>query len=195
MTEHELTRSRGAGELVTGVAMQLDRSIGKYTLTDSFVGRDQTIHHKKVKSMNDVSVKWPHKTPILIDPAKKKGIVFCLAAVAVVTVFVLKSEDVIKHFVTAHNRDVLRPQMTQLAAQGKPEAVAWMVMNDSAFRSDTHFEALKAAAETGDPQSMFIYGQVLKYQKNEQGAHDYIVRAAAEGYPDAVLAQSKDALR
>lgn len=145
--------------------------------------------------MTTLSAKWAHKTPVLIDPSKKKGIFVFLALVAVAAVFALKGDDVISHFVTAHNRDVLRPQMAQLAAQGKPEAVAWMVMNDPAFRSDTHFDALKAAAETGNPQSMFLYAQVLKYQKNEQGAHDYIVRAAAEGYPDAVLAQSKDALR
>ncbi|MGP5477566.1 hypothetical protein [Pseudomonas helleri] len=145
--------------------------------------------------MTTLSAKWPHKTPVLIDPSKKKGIFVFLSLAAVVTVFTLKGDDIISHFVAAHNRDILLPQMAQLAARGKPEAVAWMVMNDPAFRSDMHFDALKAAAETGNPQSMYLYAQILKYQKNEQGAHDYIVRAAAEGYPDAVLALSKDALR
>lgn len=145
--------------------------------------------------MTALSNKWPHKTPVLIDPAKKRGIFVFLVLIAVAVVFALKGDDIISHFVNAHNREVLRPQMAQLAVQGKPEAVTWMVLNDPAFRSDTNFNSLKAAAETGNPQSMFLYAQVLKYQKNEKGAHDYIVRAAAEGYPDAVLELSKDALR
>jgi TPR repeat protein len=145
--------------------------------------------------MTALSTKWPHKTPILIDPSKKTGIFVLLTAAAVAAVFAFKGNDIVSHFVTAHNQEVLRPQMAHLAAEGKPEAVAWMVRNDPAFRSDMHFEALKAAAEKGNPQSMFLYAQVLKYQKNQQGADEYIARAAAEGYPDAVLTQSKDALK
>lgn len=145
--------------------------------------------------MTALSSQWPHKTPILIDPKKKKGIVVCLVLLAVAAVFALKGEDVISHFVTSYNRDVMRPEMAKLAAQGKPEAVVWMMMNDSALSSDSHFEALKVAADRGNPHSMYLYAQVLKYQKDEKSAHDYIVRAAAEGYPDAVLAQSEGALR
>jgi hypothetical protein len=142
--------------------------------------------------MTTLSTKWPHKAPVLIDPSKKKGIFIFLVMVAVTVVFVFKGADIVDHFVTAHNRDVLRPQMAKLAAQGKPEAVAWMVINDPTFRADGNFDSLKAAAETGNPQSMFLYAQVLKYQKDEQGAYGYIIRAAAEGYPEAVLAQLKD---
>jgi hypothetical protein len=145
--------------------------------------------------MTKLSVEWPHKTPVLIDPSKRKGIFVCLALIMATVVFALKLDDIISHFVTSHNREVLRPQMAQLAAQGKPEAVAWMVLNDPDFRSDTNFNALKAAAETGSPQSMFLYAQIMQYQKNEKSAQDYLARAAAEGYPDAVLAQSKDAVR
>ncbi|RMR16838.1 hypothetical protein ALP90_200075 [Pseudomonas amygdali pv. ulmi] len=145
--------------------------------------------------MSAVSAQWPHKKPILIDPSKKKGIAVFLVLIAVLTVFTLKGDDMIKYYVDSHNRDVLHPQMAQLAAQGKSDAVVWMMLNDPAFRSDSNFEILKAAAETGNPQSMFLYSNVLKYQKNEQGAAEYMARAAAEGYPDAVLALSKDALR
>nr|WP_228857492.1 hypothetical protein [Pseudomonas syringae]QOQ33545.1 hypothetical protein [Pseudomonas syringae pv. actinidiae] len=145
--------------------------------------------------MSSVSTQWPHKKPILINPSQKKGIAVFLVLIAVFTVFTLKGDDIIKYYVDSHNRDVLHPQMAQLAAQGKPEAVAWMMLNDPAFRSDSNYEILKAAAETGSPKSMFLYANVLKYQKNEQGAAEYMARAAAEGYPDAVLSLSKDALR
>lgn len=81
--------------------------------------------------------------------------------------------------------------MAQLAAQGKPEAVAWMVMHDGIYGSDTQLQTLKVAAETGSPRSMYVYGLALRLQKYEQGALEYIRRAAAEGYPDAVLERSK----
>jgi hypothetical protein len=34
---------------------------------------------------------------------------------------------------------------------------------------------------------MYLYSSVLKFQKDEDGAKTFIERAAAEGYPAAVL--------
>ncbi|MCF5382139.1 hypothetical protein GIW05_01200 [Pseudomonas syringae] len=137
------------------------------------------------------SANWSHETPFLIDPAVKKQAMLFAPLLIICIVFLLKGEDIMNHFKNSHNRDLLLPQMAQLAAQGKPEAVAWMVLHDGKYGSDTKFLTLKTAAETGNPQSMYLYGLALRSQKNEQGALDYIARAAAEGYPDALLEQSK----
>lgn len=145
--------------------------------------------------MTALSKDWPHKSPILIDPSKKKQLFLLLVLAVCTVVFALKGYDIIDYYVTKHNREVLRPQMAQLAAQGKPQAIAWMVTNDPAFIAGDKFDALKAAAESGDPQSMFLYAQVLKYRNDENGAREYINKAAAEGYPKAVLDQSADALK
>ena len=146
------------------------------------------LHNVPGTVANTTEAEWPRKTPVLIDPSKKKGIFISLAVVVALVVFSLKSNEIVSHFVDSHNRDMLHSQMSQLAAEGKPDAVVWMIKNDSDFRSDTSYAALRAAAESGHPESMFLYSRVLKYQNNDKGAQEYVARAAAEGYPDAVLA-------
>lgn len=113
------------------------------------------------------------------------------AVVSVVAVLVINQDQIVRHFVKSWEHDLLLPKMSVLAAEGKSEAVTWMLLNDSTFRADSSYTALRKSAAEGHPQSMYLYASVLKYQKDEKGAKEWISRAAAEGYPAAVLELAK----
>lgn len=83
----------------------------------------------------------------------------------------------------------LTPQMAQLAALGKPHAVLWMIRNDEATRDaflNGDHAKLKAMAESGDAESMYLWGVQYLVQKKPQEAREWIAKAAAEGFLPAV---------
>lgn len=85
-------------------------------------------------------------------------------------------------------RALIRLAMSALAAQGKPDAAVWMMERDADFVStDPQFSALRKAAESGHPQSMYMYSKVLKWQRDELAAQNMLAKAAELGFPPAVL--------
>lgn len=63
-----------------------------------------------------------------------------------------------------------------------------LLEHDYKTASKTDFALIKAAAESGDPKSMYMYGVVvMAVQKDASTGKTWIRRAAAEGYPDAML--------
>jgi len=141
--------------------------------------------------MTAVTEIWPHKQHILVNPAKRKSLAIFALAVSTVLVLTVKGEDITSYFVKSHDRDALLPQMAILAGAGKPDAVVWMMVNDATFRdADPQYTALRKTAEAGHPPSMFYYAKVLKFKKDEAGAKAFMARAAADGYPAAVLDQT-----
>ncbi|MPQ71448.1 hypothetical protein [Pseudomonas sp. MWU12-2323] len=138
--------------------------------------------------MSAAQASWPHKGHIAINPAKRKGFVISITVLGAFALLALNQEKIVNHFVTGYEHDLLMPKMSALAAEGKPEAVAWMMLNDPDFRAaDTQYTALRKSAEAGHPQSMYLYSKVLKFQKDEVGAGAFLARAAADGYPSAIL--------
>jgi TPR repeat protein len=140
--------------------------------------------------MDKAQGEWPYKTPIAIYPPAKKPLLAIAMWVAFGVLAMLKGDDVMDYFGARYARNVIRPQMVQLASEGKPDAIAWMVLNDSEFRSESQYAMLKAAADKGHAQSMYLYGKLLMARNDERGAHDYIARAAVAGNSSAVAEQS-----
>lgn len=142
--------------------------------------------------MDNVQHAWPHKTPIAIDPSKRKGLLIFAVVVVFSLLFSLKGNDIAQYFANNHDRDVIEPQMAQLVAQGKPEAVLWMIKHDKSFyekEAARNFPALRAAAETGHPESMYAYARVLQYLHDDAGAKVFMARAKDAGFPAALLSQ------
>lgn len=142
--------------------------------------------------MSAAEAAWPHKGNIVINPAKRKGLAIGVAVLGAFALLAFNQDKIVDHFVTGYERDLLMPKMSAFAAEGKPEAVAWMLLNSPDFRAaDLQYTALRKSAEAGHPQSMYLYSNVLKFQKDEDGAKAFLARAAAEGYPPAVLYLAK----
>jgi TPR repeat protein len=135
---------------------------------------------------------WPHKTAVVIDPARRKSLFIIFLVIVSILLWGLKGNDVVRYFADKNELEALRPKMSLLADQGKPEAIAWMIMHDSAFfAKDDDFTSLKAAADAGHAESMYLYGGILKWKKADSRGDAYIARAAAEGYPDAIKELSR----
>lgn len=144
--------------------------------------------------MSTAEANWPHKSDIAINPAKRKGLIIAVVVMGALALLAFNQDKIVSHFVTGHERDLLMPKMSALAAEGKPEAVVWMMLNNPEFRAaDPQYTALRKAAEEGHPHSMYLYSKVLKFQKDDDGAKAFIARAAADGYPDAVLDLAEEA--
>lgn len=142
--------------------------------------------------MDNAQRTWPHKTPVAIDPSKRKGLLIFAVVVAFLLVFSLKGNDIAQFFANNHDRDMLEPQMPQLVAQGKPEAVLWMMKHNQSFYEKelaSNFPALRAAAETGHPESMYAYARVLQYLHDDAGANVFMARAKDAGFPAALLSK------
>lgn len=137
------------------------------------------------------AAEWPHKADIIFNPAKRVKLAICGAFLVGVFAFALNQSNIVDHFVEKREITLLAPQMAKLAAEGIPEAIAWMTLKDAAFReADKQFTALRHAAESGHPQSMFLYSGVLRFQGDAAGAESYLDQAAAMGYPAAILAKA-----
>lgn len=143
--------------------------------------------------MNSATLKKPRRPPadILLTPAKQKKLAIGLFVVGSFIALSIKGPDVVDYLVHQHERSVLLPKMAALAAEGKTDAIIWMTTNDSAYRAAHDYVTLQKAAEAGNPQSMYLYGAVLEWRKDQLGAEQWYSRAAAEGYPAAVLRQSE----
>lgn len=141
--------------------------------------------------MNETLNAWPHKAHIVINPAKKRDLAIFSAAILALALVGFGCKPVAQYFIHNHERDVLLPQMSALAEQGKPEAVIWMLKNSSSALSAKQIAVLQQAAEKGHPQSMFLYARALQIMNDAVGAKTWFERAAGEGYPEAILQLSK----
>lgn len=144
--------------------------------------------------MSTTEANWPHKNAIAINPAKRKELLIGVAVLGAVTLLFFNLDKVIQPYLIEHQRDLLMPKMSELVAEGKPDAVIWMMFNSSEFRAaDPHYSALRKAAESGHPHSMYLYAQVLlKKQKDFKGGKAYLDSAAAAGYPPALMEVLKE---
>lgn len=78
-------------------------------------------------------------------------------------------------------------RMTALANTGKGDAVMWMLRFQPDVAAESDYAMLRKAAESGHPKSMYLYSQVLRNRKDKEDSMVWVERAAAEGYPDAVM--------
>lgn len=137
--------------------------------------------------MSTTEANWPHKNDIAINPAKRKVLLIGAAVLGACTLLFFNLDKIVKPFLIEHQRDLLMPKMSALVAEGKPEAVVWMIFNSPEFRAaDPHYNALRKAAESGHPRSMYIYAKFLRIQKDYEGSKAYLDSAAAAGYPPAL---------
>lgn len=143
--------------------------------------------------MNSATLKKHRRPPadIVLTPAKQKKLAIGVFVVASFVVLSIKAPDVVDYLVQRHEHSVMLPKMAALAAEGKTDAIIWMTANDSAYRAEHDYVTLQKAAEAGNPKSMYLYGAVLEWRKDKLGAEQWYSRAAAEGYPAAVLRQSE----
>lgn len=80
----------------------------------------------------------------------------------------------------------IRPEMEALADRGEPEAVLWVA--EHSIEPDVSLgEKLKAAAETGHPESMYRFALFLGYRNLPDDKYTWMQKAADTGYPQAVL--------
>jgi hypothetical protein len=126
-----------------------------------------------------------------INPNRKKAF-YGFVAFLCVFGWLIFSDDPIrwgKAYEAKVEIEELTPQMAQLAALGKPHAVLWMIRNDEAtrvaFKNGDHAN-LKAMAEAGDAESMYLWGVQYLVKKKTQEAHEWIAKAADEGFLPAV---------
>ena len=110
----------------------------------------------------------------------------CIGALFMTGVLVLGSQAV-KATGDWWKQDSLSDRMAQLAVDGKPEAIDWMILHGSSPDRELLVPSLKAAADEGHAQSMYLYGAWLSQHKDMTGARAYLSRAAEAGYPDALL--------
>jgi len=81
--------------------------------------------------------------------------------------------------------DAIREEMQVLADAGQPEAFLWVSKNVDA--RDVHYaEKLKAAAETGHPESVYRYALFLGFRSQPLERDAWMRKAAEVGYPQAV---------
>lgn len=144
--------------------------------------------------MTTAHAEWPHQKDIAINPAKRKKLLATLIGLGAAALLLLNQDRIINHFVDAHRNALIRPAMSALAEQGKPDAVVWMMEHDAGFASaDPQFSALRKAADSGHPQSMYLYSKVLKWQHDELAAQNMLAKAAEQGFPPAVLDLARQA--
>lgn len=148
--------------------------------------------------MDNANNAWPHRLPVAIDPAQRKGLLIFAVIAAVWLLNLAKGDDIAQYFADSHDRGLLEPKMAQLATQGKAEAVVWMYKHGdrSFYKNDeaSSFPALHAAAETGHPESLYLYAQALRYIHDDAGCKLYLDRAADAGFPAALLVKSEESL-
>lgn len=144
--------------------------------------RDERLHYE-----------WHEKELFLfkINPSRKKAFFGFVAGLCVFG-WLIFSDDPIRWGKTYQAKveiEELTPQMAELAALGKPHAVLWMIRNDedtrTAYKNGDHSK-LRALAEAGDAESMFYLGVQSLVEKDTQVAEEWMAKAAAEGYPEAV---------
>lgn len=88
--------------------------------------------------------------------------------------------------------ELIRPQMLALAEQGRPEAVLWLM--DHPGKGDVQkLDALRAAAETAHPESMYRYSVSLAYAGSHEESYLWLRKSAEQGFPAAVIALHKKA--
>ncbi|ALN21771.1 SEL1-like repeat protein [Ectopseudomonas mendocina] len=140
-----------------------------------------------------LNYEWHEKELFLfkINPSRKKAF-YGLAVGMFVFGWLIFSKEPIrwgKAYEARVEIEELTPQMAQLAALGKPHAVLWMIRNDEATRDaflNGDHAKLKAMAEAGDAESMYLWGVQYLVQKKPQEAREWIAKAAAEGFLPAV---------
>lgn len=135
--------------------------------------------------MTQADPTWPHKFDVAINP-EKRGPLIALLALAIAGVILYIGAELFDAYRYDQAQESLVPHMSALAAQGVPEAVAWMVKNEDGYYNTPEGKAqLKLAAEAGHPQSMYFYASLHRLN-NPDLAKDYLQKAADAGYARAV---------
>ncbi|WP_153785387.1 hypothetical protein [Pseudomonas sp. EMN2] len=140
--------------------------------------------------MSQAEQPWPHKFDVAINPAARRPLMIMLGfgLLAVVLYIGISLLDGYRY---SQEQESLVPRMSELAVQGVPEAIAWMIKNKEGYYNTPEGKAqLKLAAEAGHPQSMFFYASIHR-KDNPDLAKDYLQRAADAGYPRAVQMMEK----
>lgn len=138
--------------------------------------------------MENAENQWPHKYAIAVNPREKKRLVWLGGGALFLACLYFIPGQITGYLAKRADASYLTPRMTDLAKEGKPAAAAWLLEHDYKTASKTDFALIKAAAESGDPKSMYMYGVVvMAVQKDASTGKTWIRRAAAEGYPDAML--------
>lgn len=85
--------------------------------------------------------------------------------------------------------ELVKPRMLELAKQGNVEAIRWT--HEHGLSEFKDWSALYARlAELGDPQAMYFHAYHLE-SKDPVSAFKWYEKAAAKGYPSAVLKIAK----
>ena len=141
---------------------------------------------------NFVTMKERRKpADITLTPKQQKGLFIFLLVFLSLGFLVFKSGDIIDYFIDQHVEKIMQPKMESFASEGKPAAIIWMLKHDKNYGQNDDYNSLREAAEKGDPESMYYYGVVMEFRKNKEEAARWYSKAAAEGYPSAVLKQLK----
>jgi hypothetical protein len=143
--------------------------------------------------LDDYDAVWPQHAVFALNRGKRMPFSFAAGALFGFIILAVFGPPIADHFRESYERDLVLPTMGRLASNGKPDAVAWMVVNAPSEVSKQYESALRVAAEAGHPHSMYLYSYVLR-QRHENGAQAMLERAAAQGNADAVrvLAQHKN---
>ena len=140
--------------------------------------------------MTQADPAWPHKFDVAVNPKIRRPLMLFLVLAIVALIFYIGAAlfDAYRY---SQAKESLVPHMSALAAQGVPEAVAWMVKNAEGYYKTPEGQVqLKNAAEAGHPQSMFFYAS-LHRKDNPDLAKEYLKKAADAGYARAVRMMGK----
>lgn len=144
--------------------------------------------------MNTTST-WPHKADIhiAINPAKRKKTVVVLLLIFVFGLLTIPSGSPLQQWITKYAQDIereqLMPQMSQLAAQGKPDAVIWIAEN----YPQTNVSQLESLASQGNGHALMLLAK-SKSGSDTAAAMSLMKQAAETGYLPAVKWQMRQAM-
>lgn len=86
---------------------------------------------------------------------------------------------------TGEDMKSFQEAMMQHVHEEKPEAILWAATQHYLLASEAD-AALKKLAEMGNPEGMYLYGQMLVRAGDPRAAYDWYKKSAAEGFPAAV---------
>ncbi|EKF7417500.1 TPA: hypothetical protein MXR76_005897 [Pseudomonas aeruginosa] len=127
--------------------------------------------------------------PFKLWTKKQKIGLAITAASLVLFLFLLDSNGPLMKWARSVDREQqieqIGAQMSDLAAQGKPDAIVWMAVNHPDVPE--RLKALEALAESGNGEAMMTLA-AIKHRSDPYLAKVLVNKAAAAGHPDAVLA-------
>lgn len=137
---------------------------------------------------------WENKPSIVLNPFKrneaKKAFKYLGIMAALFTVAMLWFNDFSKYDLAQAqqqlNNDTIKPEMVELANQGKTSAILWMVEN----YPQTEQHRLDALLDQNNSDAILLKAKLL-YSSDKELSLKYMKAAALEGNPSAVKFLSK----